>query len=192
MDDVNPKLIRQIESWVHRPSLAVSEDAPGNADFQVPVIPITSEANDILKHYAGLWRERKQKARGTGMDSLWARAYEHAYRLALIRGAGHQGVIDEPTIQWACELAEHLLSRMGEQAGANLATNEHESQVQKVQAFIRDKGKTTLRDITRKFRWLNSRDRNNVLGLLKDSDLIAVESVATAGRTSTEVVWIGH
>lgn len=191
IDDVNPKLIRQIESWVHRPSLAVSEDAPGNADFQVPVIPITPEANDILKHYAGLWRERKQKSRGTGMDSLWARAYEHAYRLALIRGAGHQGVIDVPTIQWACELAEHLLGRMSEQSLANLATNEHESQVQKVQAFIRDKGKTTLSDITRKFRWLAPKDRNSVLGMLKDSDLISVESSSTNGRTLTEIVWTG-
>lgn len=140
----------------------------------------------FAEHYA-TWRMRKQQARGTGLDALWGRAYEHAFRLALIVGAGADGVITADIAQWACELVEFLLTRTAEQALANVATNDHESAVQKVQAFILARGQTTMRDLSRAFRWLKQKERDGIIGTLLDAQLIEMETVNGNNRPTVVI-----
>jgi hypothetical protein len=181
-------LIESINAWKQRPlktNLLTNAPDPG-------VIPADAGASRVLAQYMAIWRERKTKARGTGLDALWGRAYEHALRLALIRGAGDGERISEPCAAWACELADFLLTRTAEQALANVATNDYESGLQKVQAFIKGKGETTLRDLSRQFRWLKQKERDGIIGTLTDAQLIDVHAVTGNNRPSVVIRWVGE
>lgn len=177
-------------------------DAPTNVEHDgnlaqvargVPVVPrliqIDDDANELLTKSGAYWRTRKQAARGTGIDALWARAYEHALRLSLIVGAGSSGKIERATASWACEMTDFLLGRAATQALACVATNEYEGSVQKVQAFIRSAGSVTLASLTRKFRSLKQKERDGIIGALMDAQQITVTTEKTNGRACTTIAW---
>jgi hypothetical protein len=180
-------LVADVHTWSKR-SITGEEDT--NLVLQPETISLTDAAREHLKDQARLWRERKITLRGSGLDALWARAYEHALRLALIRSAGQCGMIELGDVLWSCELTEVLLSRTAQQASANLANNQHESAVQKVEAYVAEKGQCSYEELTRKFRWLRQRERDEILGALSDAGLVEVTKIPTNGRAKFKVTWL--
>lgn len=185
---ISRALAEHINGWVQRPAVEVGPG--GNLDFQVPIIEMTPAATALLSARREQWNQNKRHARGKGLDALWARAAEHALRMALIRGAGDQGLIDEASLMWASDLTDHLLARMSTQALANLATNDHESTVHKVQAFLRKERVVTLSAFTIRFQWLKKQERDNLLSMLLDAGQIAIQKTGNAGRPKTEIFWV--
>jgi hypothetical protein len=187
-------LIERMIVWNDAPTNVESDGNLANLARSAPVkpriIPFSADAESRLMQSAAEWRARKQQTRGSGLDALWARAYEHALRLALIVGAGSSGMIDRQTALWACELVEFLLSRTAAQATACVATNEYEGSVQKVQAFIRQQQSVTLATLTRKFRSLKTKERDGILSGLLDAQQIEISTEKTAGRQSTTILWV--
>lgn len=183
--------------WNDAPTNVESDGNLANVARAAPVapalIPMTSEAEEMFAKSGGYWRARKQESRGSGIDALWARAYEHSMRLALVVGAGSSCEIDRTTASWACELTDFLLLRAAAQARACVATNEYEGSVQKVQAFISASGTTDLRTISRKFRWLKTKERDGVITSLLDSQLIEVTPIVppNGGPKTVQITWVG-
>lgn len=163
-----------------------------NARVNPRTIPIDPDAEALFKDSAALWRGKKKDARGSGMDSLWARAYEHALRCALIAGAGHQDAINLAEAAWACELVDHLISRMAQQAGSLISSNAYESDVQRVEAFVRDRGSVSRTELARKFRSLKQQERTAIIAALQEAELITIEQTKTEGRSEVRVVWVGE
>jgi hypothetical protein len=194
----NGALIDRNTRWNTAPTNAESDGNLANLARAAPVKPaliaMTDDAAALFAKSGGYWRARKQAARGSGLDALWARAYEHALRLALIVGAGAAGTIDATTAAWACELTDFLLLRAAAQAGACVASNEYEGSVQKVQAFICASGTTDLRAISRKFRWLKTKERDGVITSLLDAQLIEVATTTppTGGTKTVTITWKGE
>jgi hypothetical protein len=183
--------------WNDAPTNTESDGNLDNIARNAPVSPaliqMDQDANELLTKSGAYWRSRKQAARGTGIDALWARAHEHALRMALIVGAGSSRRIDRATASWACELTDFLLVRASEQAIACVATNEYEGSVQKVQAFISSAGVTDLRAISRKFRWLKTKERDGVITALMDAQLIEVTPIPqqNGGPKTVQIAWVG-
>lgn len=184
-------LVETVSAWAERtPEMDTSNLA--NPVLRPQVLGTDAGADTVLDRHITAWAARKREARGTGLDALWARGYEHALRLCLIRAAGRGGAsINEADATWACELTEFLLSRTATQATANVAANEYEAQTQKVAAFLEAKGEVTLSTLTRKFRWLKQRARDEILGSLMDAQQVAIAASQTEGRSSRKIVWIG-
>jgi hypothetical protein len=185
--DISPDLIRRLVAVVKSPY----QTDISTGLLKPTIIPFDEDGDDVIEQYSERWMTRKKQMRGTGFDALWGRAYEHALRLALIRAAGDTGIIDRACAQWACELTEFLLTRMAEQASANVAANEHEGNVQKVAAFLRSSGQSDLTAVSRKFRKLKLKDRKEILSALIDEQVIVAEQIRTEGATKTLFTWIG-
>lgn len=187
-------LIEQCAAWHDAPTNAQPTGNLDNLAKLAPVhprlIPMTDEADNVLTQSAAFWRARKKETRGSGLDAVWARAFEHAARLALIVAAGSGGVIDRATAAWSCELTDFLLERSCVQAQACVASNEYEGTVQRVQVYIREQGQTTLAALTRKFRAIKPKERDGILSALLDAQQIEVSTSKTAGRATTTIVWV--
>jgi hypothetical protein len=186
-------LVEAVNHWSERtPETDLSNLA--NPTLRPQVIGTDPKASLLLDDHVAIWSGRKREARGTGLDALWARAYEHALRLALIRAAGRgSDSITEPDIGWACSLTEFLLSRTASQVTANVAANEYEALVQDVTRFLESEGEVTLSQLTRKFRKLKQRSRDEILGSLLDAEQISVEHGPKdgSGRPGQKIVWRG-
>jgi len=108
----------------------------------------------------------------------------------LIRGAGDGEHITASCAEWACRLTEFLLSRTAEQVTANVATNEYESALQKVTAFIRERGKVSMRDLSRKFRWLKPKERDAMIGALCDEKAVETRQIPGNNSPTVMVYWV--
>jgi hypothetical protein len=179
-------LLESINTWKQR---ALKTNLLTNAP-DPDVIPVDAGASRVLAQYMAIWRDRKTTARGTGLDALWGRAYEHALRLALIRGAGDGERITEPCAAWSCELADFLLTRTAEQALANVATNDYESGLQKVASFIRAQGQASMRDLSRKFRWLKPKERDAIISALVDEQSVETRLLPGNSRPTVMLYWV--
>ena len=189
-------LIDAVAQWAARSTAPTREgnliDVASVAVVEPALVPTEMDADTVLDEHAKRWRARKQASRGTGMDALWARAYEHALRLSLIRASGDSERISRSDALWACELVEFLLSRTASQAAENIASNDHESDVQKMQRFISERGETTLRDISRKFRGLKQKERDGIIGGLLDAELVETKITKGNNRPSVIIRWTGN
>ena len=181
-------LLTKIEYWAKK---TIEVQGEGNMTFQPQMISMDNKAKALMKEKAQLWKQKKIDARGQNLDALWARAYEHSMRLALIRSAGIGDVMTEEDVGWGCEVAGFLLQRMADQALANLATNEHEGHVQKVSAYIKAEKYCTLEQLARRFRWLKQKERDGILAGLMDEGLVDVINLKTGGRPRSNIAWIG-
>lgn len=185
-------LCKAVKTWAEQ---GTNHDPHGNLDY-LNHNPLTiapdQAALSVFSGWDVVWRARKKESRKQGTDALWARAMEHALRLALVRGAGHLRRVAEDDAVWACELADYLVSNVARQALANVATNEYEGQVQKVEAFIRRAGSCSFSDLTIAFRWLKQKERDAILGSMMDAHLIRIEQLPAsdkAGRRKTLITW---
>lgn len=181
-------LLTKIDYWSKK---TLEQQGEGNMSFQPQMISMDAHAKALLKEKAQSWRKLKVDTRGSGLDALWARAYEHAMRLGLIRAAGIGDEMTEADIGWGCAMVDFLLQRMADQALANLATNEHEKHMQRVSAYLHEVGHCTLEQLTRKFRWLKQKERDGILSSLMDENRVDVESIKTTGRPKLSIHWLG-
>jgi len=190
-------LIALIKAWSVKPINAYQE---GNVDFLNPNPAIASSdchADLIFGDYEKVWRKRKIEFRGFGVDAVWARAYEHALRVALIRAGGINidfPHIDEAGAQWSCELIDFLLLRESAQAMDCVAKNDHDSAIKKLSKFIRDNSPVQRRVLAIKFQHIKAKERNEMLGQLVEAELISIEKTQMSDKGGPATVvfsWIG-
>ncbi|MCC6530944.1 MAG: bifunctional DNA primase/polymerase [Burkholderiales bacterium] len=189
---VPAKLIETVKAWMDRP---VNAAPSGNLDALIPkpqVVPINTRAQQCFDDLQADADRRRLQYRGTGLDAMWSRCHEHALRLALIRAAGIEfeaPVITEPDAIWAIELAQYLVGCSVQEIENQVAENLHEHAVKKVATFIRIKGRVSMTELARSFRWLKGRERDDVLGILREAGQAEIEREATEGRSRIWITW---
>jgi len=197
VSEIHPGLLASVSSWAQISESSLQAGAPGSAHDITPhprLVGLDRHAEQLLEERYQGWRKLRADARGTGIDALWGRAYEHALRLALTRAAGcdfEHLEIREADAQWGADLAGFLISRTAAQVSACVSTNEHENQVQKVERFLREQGSATQKELTRKFRWLKGQERKDIMTGLAEAGVIEITVQKTEGPNQTTFSWVG-
>lgn len=185
------RLVEAIKAWHDRPLGTM-----GNLAHLAPdpyTVPTTNGAEKVFSEYGARWRVKKIESRGHGLDAVWARALEHALRLALIRAGGESfghPEIGEDCAAWACELTEFLLSRSCKQALDCVATSEYDGNSKKFAAYIRDHSPIKLSCVTKRFKNIKTAERNDIMTTLIAANLVSItQDIAQGGRPAQWVHW---
>jgi phage/plasmid primase-like uncharacterized protein len=149
-------------------------------------VPISDGAyavfDDLDNHVEDLRIAEFEKQ--SGLDAVYARTLEHAYKLALVAHDVKSGEIDVMVARWACELAMTLANNMIAIANEHIADGEYDKQLKAIYAYIQSGGNKgrSKSDIANRFR-LPSKIRNEVLLHLTESNKICViEDTAKNGN----------
>lgn len=192
------ELIRTLELWIARP---VNAYAAGNLDLNPnPLyVDFSPEAQQVFDEFEAANRVRKAQTRGTGLDAMWARADEHAMKLALVMACGRK--FDNPVIEatdasWACELVTFLFDRSIAEIDVNVSENEHESILKKVLHFVAERGVVAKSELLRKFRSVKTDGMKSILENLQETGDVAmqlapVDLTGKGGRPGVSVVFTG-
>lgn len=187
------ELLKLIHRWALR---AINAYPTGNLDTDPNPLRVNAspDAQLVFDAFEAGNRLRKAKARGTGLDAMWARAEEHALRLALIVACGcdyEAPIIDRRHAEWACELVTFLIERTVLEIDDNVAENEHEGAVKKVLNFIASKGTVGKEELMRKFRSIKAEALNSILSALAQAGDINQRVAMGKGRPKQVVEYIG-
>ncbi|MFM7851274.1 MAG: PriCT-2 domain-containing protein [Flammeovirgaceae bacterium] len=165
------------------PSLVVGRIKPRTVDISQGAWDKFNQ----LENYAEEMRLREYDKK-SGLDALYARIPEHAYKLALI--AHGEGGINASVAAWACELIMYLSQRMVTIACENIGNNDYERDLMAVLKFISlHESGINKRPIIRKFQRIALQDLNKILHHLSESGSIEVEEVTAKVNNKPTLVF---
>ena len=133
--------------------------------------------------------------RGTGLDALWNRVWEHADKIALVvacADAPEEPVVKARHADWAIRFVLFWTRRLVIAVRDRVADSPFEQRVKGVFAAIQSAGPTgmTGRDLARhkSFRKLTPKEREDVLSVLDSDGRIKLDTQGTGGRT--RMAWV--
>jgi hypothetical protein len=152
------------------------------------IVDVTDGARDKFLQLEN-WAENMRQTeydKNTGLDALFSRAVEHAYKIALV---GHSNsTINGTVAAWACEVVQWLSVRMATLARERIGDNEYEREYLAIAEFIREGGEAGVyrRAIVQKFRRFEIRQLNNLLAHLIESGIVEGEEVIGNNNKKTQ------
>jgi len=179
LDPVPPGIREMCQYWIQKETIKPDGDLADLTEH----IPLTIETQPGAKEVLDAFRDRcrglKNAARdGTGFDSLWARAYEHAYKISLIIACGAPigtvPVINRECAEYSCKLVEFLTVQLVRVARDQVADTAFGREAISLLNVIREAGHQGLTNsqLCRKIRGMKPRDRNDILQTLLDAGYI--------------------
>jgi len=156
------------------------------------IVDVTDGARDKFNQLEA-WAENMRQQeydKKTGLDALYSRAAEHAWKLALV---GHtNGTINGTVAAWACELIQWLSVRMATLAKERIGDNDYERDYLAIAEFIRAAGDAgaSRRAVVQKFRRMEVRQINNLLAHLIESGMVEAEEVIGNNNKKTILLTI--
>ena len=149
------------------------ERANGNTPTEIRIRP--DAYRRLVTHNQEIDRRRVNE--DSMRAALWSRAGEKTSKLSML-GAMARGseIIELDDTDWAVELVNALTRRMVERVVGSVAENLQEQNVMRVHDILKEGGAMSRRILTRRTRWLNSRDRASILTDLQSSGQI-IEAV---------------
>lgn len=148
------------------------------------IVDISEGARDKLNALSDYAEQRRieEYERGSGLDALYARLYEHACKVALV--AHRNRTIDYAVACWACELVMFLAERAVSLVRDNVSNSEYEGQLLDVLALIKRRGSIRRRELMRSKRSLPSRDLDKILHHLIETGNIEAQEEQKQGSKS--------
>lgn len=136
-------------------------------------IPCSPEALTLLDKQDLIWDMMMQETHRSEVErNMLTRVTEQSKKLALIHGALRSRKIDVQDVEWAIETlntarenAMHLLPQLS-------AENRTESNVERMYAIVKDWGVISHRELMNKTRFLQKRERNEILESLVEEQKI--------------------
>jgi hypothetical protein len=148
------------------------------------------DAKDWLFDWGGTYHSLQNKHREeSGVSAIYARAEEHAEKLALVHGLSRCGadVIDSRLelvdVKWAAQLVDYLIPRLVDRVKEKVSDNPHEMLCKRVLASVRKRATphkpgATMRDICKDIgrahsKWHIEKARDSLLAsgeLMHDQD----------------------
>lgn len=169
-----------------------SEPNGGNLADATRVVPklirCSEPATQLLKDFSSEMRKRSHASELAcdNTASIWARAGEHARRLALI---GHEG--DEISIkvaEWGINTARYCTEYMANAIGNYVSSTELESNTKRLLRLIKDKTRSpdtwlTRADITKAFQGVQARTRLEIISsLVERGEIVESKDGGQQGR----------
>lgn len=156
-------------------------------------IPFTPKAKEMADEFCKSMRKRAQEKQEAGDNTyaIWTRTFEHATKLAIV--AHEDGKIDEHVMKWALEVATYCSQYIADQATAHIADNEHEKNVKAVIEIVKHTRKHGISksEVIRKTQRLNTKERNDIIMSLLESEQIVAQQVKTKTRPITKYFYQG-
>jgi hypothetical protein len=145
----SPELIAKIDALFDAGRTTGNMGRPDSA-----VIPKTPSAAEEFDDWAADWFERRREANKTNdeLASIYARAAEHAHKLALIHAASMHGPtvpsVGVQSIRWATATVDKCIEAMTSAIQDNIAENEWHALELKVVKLIKAKATTDVPGIS--------------------------------------------
>lgn len=148
------------------------------------LVPLTWGSVEAHQAYMALAEQMEDES-----NDLLVRTAEMAVRIASIVAIGRLSLtVSADDFAYGQELALQSARLMQRGTEERMADTEHGRNVNEVLRYIREQRKTTRRDVSRKFRGLDKRKRNEILEQLVEEDAIAIYEVQTGRRPTFEIV----
>ena len=146
------------------------------------IVDYTDKARKLFNNFED---QCEKKSESTDLNSsMWVRTPEHARKIALIMAfSAGKDKIDVEATESAVEVTQHLNQRAIKDIEENLADNLNEKLSKRIEGIIRDhKDGIVNWELTRKTRFLNQKQRTDILNDLIESNIIvAVEESSSRG-----------
>ena len=168
----------QIFDWISR--VRDMSRLPGNNLLGTSAAPESAfrihpdeRAKSIIREYLNYTEELQDELLESGMDSLWARAMEHVWKLSLVASLSDDPdllVIKESHVDWAIRFVQHSISAMQQLADDHIADSPFASVVKQVRLAVIESGKgLTRNEIMRKvpaYRGMKPREQSEVISAI--------------------------
>jgi len=163
----------------------------GNLDHWHPspaTVPYTPEAKELLaegRHQADAEYARAEQRGDEIAMAQWARANEHARKLALVYAVSEnhrQPEITRSAAEWAIRFVNHLVRKMLAQANAHVADNPFHKLCLKALEAIRMAGGALSQSALLQKLKISARMAGEITNTLEQQGLITTEVEATGGR----------
>ncbi|WP_203072192.1 PriCT-2 domain-containing protein [Falsiroseomonas ponticola] len=163
---------------------AMEASAPIHA-YTVPVSPdaeaamarVRREATDLLRSH-----------RGTYATALFGRYAENTAKLAMIAAVSRdpaRPVTEAGDVAWASLLVEHCVATMLREAERRVSDNDTEAKHKRLLEIIRDGGRQSRSDVTRRSQFLTRREREEILASLVEAGLVVAEQEPGTTKPTT-------
>lgn len=168
-------LVAEYAAWRDAPSNASPLGNMDNVQRIAPrVVPYTPEAEDLISDYMEAMRLKtyQESVARTGLSPMYARAAEHAIKLAL---AGHEGdSITADAMRWGIAVANFCVASMVETVKQNVSSSDYEKLQKRVQKVIAEKRGEWIghSELVRATREIAPRMRTEILQNLLDGAMI--------------------
>ncbi len=161
--------------------------APGDLERRLPkVVTMSDEASKRLREHRREITDRR-KSESEAQAALWSRVAEKSQKLAMLLACGRHSPTEAIEIDaedmnqaikisnWSCR---YLISKF-----AAISDSSWGRQVGRVFEWIKfEKGNVTARKISRRFRGIKKRERNEIINQLLESGLVEVVEVKEGER----------
>jgi hypothetical protein len=130
-------------------------------------VAVQREATDLLRLH-----------RGTYATALFGRYAENTAKLAMIAAVSRnpaKPVTQAHDVAWAAKLVEHCIGTLLREAERRVSENDTEAKHKQLLAIIRDGGRQTRSDITRRSQFLSRREREEIVTSLIEAGLVTME-----------------
>jgi hypothetical protein len=199
----NKDVPRSIINWVQKASgsrvtidsLASSVDLTGMTPSNPIVVPMSKGAEELFDAYDIEIDRLMDKDRGSGLDALHNRAWEHSAKIAMLVALSRS--LNRPTItvedaEWAITFVKWSQSKMIAEVESRVSDSPFQAKVKECLLTIVKAGKRglTARDMGRIGAWakLQVKERESVLEALTIAGQVAEVEIPTKGRT--RVAWV--
>lgn len=160
-------------------------------------MPATPEAAELLDEFTDYAEHQVALYAKTGIDALWGRAAEHAYKIALICACAADTaspVIQPDHARWAIHFVGHHTECLAKQVKERIADSPFEQSLNDFYRAIIAAGERglTKRDMNRSkpFRSYPPRERGQIIETLISGEQIALREIKTGGRSRRSYVAI--
>jgi hypothetical protein len=125
---------------------------------------------------------------------LMGRIYEYTVRLASLHAvsrAGRKARVELDDLEWGASWAIESARTMIDGALALMASNDYEQKFNAIRAAIEEAGQITQRELLRKVRTVMARERDAIIGHLKEGGWIEPVNFGTKTKPAVGWRWIG-
>lgn len=154
-------------------------------------VPLAPDAAELFEQLADEQDAMKASYVGSPFEPVAGRWFEHVNRIALI-----QAISDSPAsptiassnLTWARAVVDRCFALLVREAEDHIADNEHEAMIKRVLRIIREHGRMTGNELSRRTQFLDMKQRREVVSQLEETFLIKVTRRTLGGGGAGYVV----
>ena len=166
----------------------LAEAMQASAPVRPYVVPLTPDAHAALSAVRRDATERLRSHRGSLATALFGRYAENTAKLAMLAAISRdpaQPTTEGRDVTWAARLVEHSIGTLLREAERRVSDNDTEAKHKRLLEIVRDGGRQSRSDITRRSQFLSRREREEILASLIEAGLIVAEQEPSATKPTT-------
>ncbi len=153
--------------------------------YVVPLTPDAQAAMSAVRHDA---TERLRSHKGSFATALFGRYAENSAKLAMLAAISRdpaQPTTEVRDVTWAARLVEHSIGTLLREAERRVSDNDTEAKHKRLLEIVRDGGRQSRSDITRRSQFLSRREREEILASLIEAGQVIAEQEPGATKPTT-------